>query len=67
MENILLSGKITSLPKNLKTQVEDFVNILSAKINCKSTRQKPVFGSAKGMFIIRPGFDDPVAHFKEYM
>jgi hypothetical protein len=37
------------------------------KIEPSPTNGKPVFGSAKGMFIMMPDFDEPLEDFKEYM
>ena len=33
----------------------------------KQQKSKLVFGSAKGMFVIKPGFDEPLEDFKDYM
>lgn len=66
MENDLIS-KIESLPESLRKEVEDFIDFLKAK---KS--EETVFGKtreagfAKGMFVIKEGFDDPLEDFKDY-
>ncbi len=67
MDNVLLLNKITSLPENLKSEVVDFIDFLTAKTEKKQQKVKPVFGSAKGMFVIKPGFDEPLEDFKDYM
>ncbi len=67
MNNILLYSKLALLPDNLKAEVADFIEFLSMKEKKKKTRQKPKFGSGKGMFSIKPGFDEPLDDFKEYM
>ena len=67
MDNVLLLNKITSLPESLKSEVEDFIDFLAAKTEKKQQKGKPVFGSAKGMFVIKPGFDEPLEDFKDYM
>lgn len=58
------------LPEPLKSEVSDFIDFLVSK-NKKnkehSGKQKAQFGSAKGMFIMKPGFDDPLEDFKEYL
>jgi len=33
----------------------------------KSNGNKAKAGSGKGMFVIKPGFDEPLEDFKEYM
>ncbi len=48
--------------------VLDFVDFLLSKISHeKDKKNKPVFGSGKGMFIMKAGFDDPLEDFKDYM
>ena len=62
MDNIILYNKLSALPDNLKSEVSDFIDFLMSKakkINTISNKPTPKFGSAKGMFIIKPGFDDP--------
>jgi hypothetical protein len=67
MDNLLLYSKLASLPENLKTEAGDFIDFLATKAKQKPKKNKPVFGSGKGMFVIKPGFDQPLEDFKEYM
>lgn len=65
MENIL--DKVSKLPDNLKSEVNDFVDfLLSKSADNKNEKNRPVFGSGKGMFTITPDFDEPLEDFKEY-
>jgi len=65
MENIL--DKVSKLPDNLKSEVNDFVDfLLSKSADNKNAKNRPVFGSGKGMFTITPDFDEPLEDFKEY-
>ena len=66
MDNVLLLNKITSLPESLQSEVQDFIDFLAAKTARKQQKAKPVFGSDKGMFVIRAGFDEPLEDFKDY-
>ena len=66
MEYIQLYTKISSLPSELKSEVNNFVDFLLTKKN-KSKKNKPVFGSAKGEIIISSDFDEPLHDFKNYM
>jgi hypothetical protein len=59
VDNILLYSKLASLPENLRKEVEDFIDFLSMKSKQNKKRTKPVFGSAKNMFVMKPGFDQP--------
>jgi Protein of unknown function (DUF2281) len=64
----LVMEKVAKLPANLRSKVSDFVDILLAKEHDSEDEiNRPVFGSGKGMFVMKPGFDDPLEDFKEYM
>lgn len=65
MDNILLYNKLSNLPDNMKSEVSNFIDFLLSK-NKKPIKQKPRFGSAKGMFKMKKNFDDPIDDFKDY-
>jgi hypothetical protein len=67
MDNLLAYNKLAQLPKELQSEVIDFIDFLLNKEEKKQPLPKPKFGSAKGMFTMKPGFDDPLEDFKEYM
>ncbi len=68
MDNLLLYNKLSSLPDNLKNQVGDFIDFLTLMNKKeKSKGNRPKFGSGKGMFILKPDFEEPLEDFKEYM
>lgn len=67
METIKLYSKINTLPLELKTEVNDFVDFLLSKKTKKNKSRKPVFGSAKGKIKISDDFDAPLEDFKDYM
>ena len=70
MENIKLYSKLATLPENLKSQVSDFIDFLLSKAGKdkkNSSRPKPKFGSARGMFKMNADFDEPLDDFKDYM
>jgi len=53
-----------------KSKVSDFIDLLvsKAKKNDKDlNRPKRKFGSGKGMFKMKPGFDEPLEDFKDDM
>jgi len=68
MENSVLFNKLAALPEHLKNKVSEFIDsLVSSEVNAShSPASKPVFGSAKGMFRMKPGFDEPLEDFKEY-
>lgn len=67
MDNITLYTKLNSLPLNLKKEVLDFIDFILSKNKNKNKNKIPMFGSGKGMFVVKPDFDDPIEDFKEYM
>lgn len=67
MSDSVLLDKVAKLPENLKAEVFDFVEFLLQKYNSSNNTGKPIFGSGKGMFVMKPDFDEPLDDFKEYM
>lgn len=67
MTDVLIYSKINALPPNLKREVVDFVDFLQAKRTKLISQKKRTFGYAKGAIILKPGFDEPLEEFKEYM
>jgi hypothetical protein len=49
----------------MKSEVSNFIDFLMTKNKARS-KQKPKFGSAKGMFKMKKNFDDPIDDFKDY-
>ena len=65
--------KLETLPKELVTEVEDFIDFLKAKHakkqlpeNTKVEEPRALYGAAKGLFIIPEDFNGPLDDFKEY-
>ena len=54
------------LPVEKKIEVVAYVQKLSAAPETEPEK-RPKFGSAKGLFTIKPGYDDALEDFKEYM
>jgi len=67
MEQIRLYTKISYLPANLKSEVNDFVDFLLNKRKMEICKKQPKFGCAKGQIYILPDFDEPLEDFNEYM
>ncbi|MDQ3846361.1 MAG: DUF2281 domain-containing protein [Bacteroidota bacterium] len=67
MDNIILYSKLATLPEHLKAEVSDFIDFLTMKEKKEKEIKKPTFGSGKGMFVMKPDFDEPLNDFKEYM
>lgn len=59
--------KVAKLPDDLKSEVADFVDFLLSKKMKEGLPKKPVFGSAKGLFVMQPDFDEPLEDFNDYM
>lgn len=67
MDNIIMYNKLASLPENLKLEVAKFIDSLLDKTSKEQNITKPTFGSAKGMFNMKPDFDEPLEDFKDYL
>ena len=66
MTDIQLIKQINSLPKELKKEVNDFVEFLNNKAKSQKKIRQRKFGYAKGFFKMSPDFNKPLADFKEY-
>ena len=66
MDMLQLHTKIDSLPENLKTEVDKFIDELLSKEETPK-KGKAKFGSAKGMFTMSDAIDEPLEEFKDYM
>ncbi len=67
MTDIQLLNQISSLPKNMKKEVADFVEFLKQKSKSQIQIKKRKFGYAKDFFKMADDFDEPLEDFKEYM
>jgi hypothetical protein len=67
MTDIHLYQQISSLPKDLKKEVEDFIAFLKSKTKPVKKIKERKFGYAKDFFKVSPDFDEPLEDFKEYM
>ena len=67
MESTKLHTKISTLPPNLKSEVNDFVDFLLNKRRKEIKKKKPKFGCVQGEIYMSPDFDEPLDDFKDYM
>ncbi len=67
MEPTKLHTKISTLPLDLKSEVNDFVDFLLNKRRKEIKKKKPKFGCAQDKIYISPDFDEPLDDFKDYM
>jgi hypothetical protein len=67
MEYTQLYTKISVLPTELRSEVNDFVDFLLAKRRKVIKKKKPEFGCAKGQIFMAQDFDEPLDDFKDYM
>ena len=66
MEQAQLYSKISVLPTDLQSEVNDFVDFLLNKRK-RYKGKETGFGCAKGEIYISQDFDEPLDDFKEYM
>ncbi|MGM0479372.1 MAG: type II toxin-antitoxin system VapB family antitoxin [Bacteroidota bacterium] len=67
MDQIQLYTKINSLPNDIKSEVNDFIDFLMSKKKKELKKKKPKFGCAKGQIYTSSDFDKPLDDFNEYM
>ena len=67
MDFLLAYRKMSKLPEHLQKEVLDFIEFLLNKKEKTDQHKKPRFGSAKGLFTIKPDFDEPLDDFKDYV
>ena len=67
MADLTLYTKLETLPPDLKSEVNDFVDFLIEKSAKKKKVIVPQFGCAKGKIHLSADFDEPLEDFKEYM
>lgn len=67
MTDSQLLTELSSLPKEQKKEVQDFIAFLKTKANNKKAVKQRQFGAAKGFFVMHDDFDEPLEDFKEYM
>ena len=66
MTNTSLKLEINSLPKELRSEVADFVEFLKQKNKTKTKLKSRQFGFAKGKIVLSADFDEPMNEFKDY-
>lgn len=68
MTDVQLYTKISSLPLNLKIEVDDFIDFIKHKSHKEAMRvKKRIAGQAKGLISMKDNFEDPIEGFNEYM
>ena len=67
MTDIQLYTKLSSLPANLKQEVEDFIDFLKLKSKKESMPIKRKPGLAKDLIKMKDNFDEPIEGFKDYI
>ncbi len=61
-----LYSQLSSLPKELKKQVEDFIEFLILKSRKEKKMKKRISGLAKGLIDLKPDFDSQSVISNEY-
>lgn len=67
MEQIQFYSKLSYLPADLKSEVNDFIDFLLSKRKKENRKKIPKFGCAKGQIYLSPDFDEQLEDFKDYM
>ena len=67
MTDLQLFTELSSLPRELKKEVQEFIRSLKNKAGNQKPIKQRQFGAAKGFFIMHDDFGEPLEDFKEYM
>jgi hypothetical protein len=67
MTDLKLYTELSTLPTDLKKEVQDFIEFLKARVKKQNPIKQRKFGAAKGFFTMHNDFDEPLEDFKEYM
>jgi hypothetical protein len=67
MTDLRLYSELSSLPADLKKQVQDVIEFLKTKARKQNSNKQRQFGAAKGFFKMHDDFDEPLEDFKDYM
>lgn len=67
MTDLQLYSELSSLPNNLKKEVQEFIERLKKRTKKQSSNKERKFGAAKGFFKMHADFDEPLDDFKDYM
>jgi hypothetical protein len=66
MDDILRYSNLSNLPRELQSQVNDYIEFLLSKYKKDAKNRTPKFGSAKGKIKMSEDFNAPLDDFKEY-
>ena len=67
MTDIQLYTEFSTLPDDLKKEVQDFIEFLKTKAKKQNHLKQRRFGAANGFFKMHDNFDEPLEDFKDYM
>ena len=67
MTDLQLYTELSTLPPDLKKEVQDFIKFLKKKSETQKPLSKRKFGYAKGFFKMHDDFNTPLEDFKDYM
>lgn len=67
MTDLQLYTELSTLPPDLKKEVQHFIEFLKGKAKNETSLKQRKFGAAKGFFKMHDDFDEPLEDFKDYM
>ena len=65
MTDLRLYTELSTLPADLKKEVQDFIEFLKTKARKQKPNKQREFGAAKGILKMQSDFDEPLEDFKE--
>ena len=67
MTDLQLYTELSTLPPDLKIEVQHFIEFLKSKTKNDNSLKQRKLGTAKGFFEMHDVFDEPLEDFKDYM
>lgn len=67
MTDLQLYTELSTLPPELKKEVQHFFEFLKSKTKNEKSLKQRKFGAAKDFFEMHDDFDEPLEDFKDYM
>lgn len=66
MDDILFQSKLSTMPKPIQKEIQNYLDYLLFKYRDKTTKKHPKAGCMQGTFKMSNDFDAPLDDFKEY-
>ena len=67
MTRLQLNTELSSLPPLMQEEVLNFIAFLKMKLQKSKPKKGRGYGALKGKIKMKPGFDEPLSDFEDYI